>query len=86
LVRQTEGEGTFQVTATTFGTAAPSCTGDCNSDGAVTVDEVVKGVDIALGSAAIAECPSFAASGESVVTVDALITAVINALGACPAS
>ncbi len=33
-----------------------ACVGDCNADGAVTVDELLLGVNIALGSAAATAC------------------------------
>ena len=35
------------------------CTGDCNSNGEVTVDELIVGVNIALGNAQLNTCPSF---------------------------
>src|SRR6185369_1131857 len=38
---------------------AASCVGDCNDDGVVTVDELVKGVNIALDSLALDQCPRF---------------------------
>jgi hypothetical protein len=64
--------------------AAPvPCTGDCDASGEVTVDELIRGVNIALGTAAVAQCPSFDANGDGAVTVSELITAVNNALGGC---
>jgi hypothetical protein len=84
LVDRVEGAGTYQVTATTFA-AMIACAGDCNGDGAVTVDELIKGVNIALGTAPLDQCPSFDANGDLVVTVDELIRAVNNALAGCAA-
>lgn len=62
-----------------------TCVGDCSGDGSVTVDELIRGVNIALGSAAVAQCPSFDANGNGSVTVDELVRAVGNALDGCPA-
>jgi cysteine-rich repeat protein len=63
--------------------AAPQpCTGDCNGNGEVTVDELITGVNIALGSAAVDSCPAFA-DGAGVVDISQLIRAVNNALGIC---
>jgi hypothetical protein len=80
-----EGGGTYQVTATTFADVPP-CAGDCNADREVTVDELIKGVNIALGSAPLEQCPSFDANGDAEVTVDELVRAVNNALAGCPGS
>ncbi len=60
-------------------------TGDCNGDLEVTVDEIIRGVNIALGNAAISQCPSLDSNGNGEVTVDELILAVNAALGAGPA-
>ena len=85
LVRLNQGAGAFQVTATTFAAAsALPCTGDCNGDGAVTVDEMVAGVAIALGGGALASCPALDANGDGVVTVDEIVAAVTYALNGCP--
>jgi hypothetical protein len=40
--------------------AAPTCVGDCDDDGTVTVDEIVKGVNIALGELPLDQCPRLA--------------------------
>lgn len=61
---------------------AQSCVGDCDEDGSVAVNELVLGVNIALGSAEISACPSFD-DGEGMVTIDRLIAAVNNALCGC---
>lgn len=62
---------------------AGSCAGDCNRDGAVTVDELIVGVSIALGTVPAAQCPAMDTSGEGQVTVDELIAAVTMALVGC---
>src|SRR4029453_10293572 len=46
-------------TATQIATLNQRCVGDCNNNGSVTVDELVKGVGIALGSLPVSACPSF---------------------------
>jgi hypothetical protein len=74
------GRGTYQVTTTTFGAA---CAGDCNSDGAVTVDELITGVNIALGGTPLEQCASLDSDGHGAVTVDELVRAVNNALTGC---
>lgn len=60
--------------------------GDCNGDHDVTVDELVKGVNIALGTLALGECRVFDSSNDSKVTVDELVVVVNNALNGCPAN
>ena len=65
--------------------ATPSggCVGDCDGSGEVTVAELTKGVDIALGTLPVSACPSFAAGGSGRVTVADLVRAVNNALTQC---
>ena len=65
-------------------TATPSgCVGDCNNGGTVTVDEIIKGVNIALGDATLGTCPQFAVDDSGTVTINALIIAVNNLLNGC---
>jgi hypothetical protein len=66
-----------------IGPETAACAGDCNGDGSVTVNELIQGVNIALGTMAVTECPSFDADGNSEVTVSELIKAVNNALTGC---
>lgn len=63
--------------------AAPRCVGDCDAGGLVRVADVVLGVRIALGEAPLSTCPAFDTGGGT-VTIDALVTAVGNALRGCP--
>lgn len=65
--------------------AAPACVGDCGRDGAVTVNELLVGVNIALGNLPIDRCTAFDANADGAVTIDELLAAVNNALGTCPA-
>jgi len=60
-----------------------NCAGDCDGGATVTVDELIKGVNIALGAAEIELCPSFDTNGSNTVTVEELIKGVNNALSGC---
>lgn len=64
---------------------AQTCVGDCNGAGSVEVNELILGVNIALGARPLTECPSFA-DGQGQVTVGRLILAVRNALDGCGGS
>jgi hypothetical protein len=61
----------------------PACSGDCNEDDNVTIDEIIRGVNIALGALDVDVCRSFDTSGDGEVTVDELIWAVNLALHGC---
>jgi hypothetical protein len=65
------------------GSTAALCAGDCNDDGRVTINELIRGVNIALGRAAIDDCPSFDPNLDGRVTIGELIRAVNNALNGC---
>ncbi|MBX3025140.1 hypothetical protein KF840_09540 [bacterium] len=66
--------------------AAQSCPGDCNGDGQVRVEEMIVGVRIALGEAALGDCPAFDASGDGELSINELVLAVANLLAGCPAT
>jgi hypothetical protein len=74
-------------TATPRETDTPSeigpCVGDCGGDEQVTVDELVTGVNVALGVTPLSACPDFDTSGDGAVTVDELLRAVNSALNGC---
>jgi len=59
------------------------CVGDCNSDGSVAINELITGVNIALGSSPLSACPSIDADDDGEVGINELITAVNNALNGC---
>jgi poly(3-hydroxybutyrate) depolymerase/6-phosphogluconolactonase (cycloisomerase 2 family) len=59
------------------------CVGDCDWDSQVTVDEVILGVNIALGAAPLSACEMFDDAGDGTVTVDTLVRAVNHALNGC---
>ena len=62
-----------------------ACPGDCGGDGEVTVNELIKGVNIALGNATVDTCPAFDLDGSGDVTIDEIIKGVNAALNGCPA-
>ena len=47
------------------------------------MDELVTGIDIALGSLPLHACPAFDSDGNGMVTVNELTSAVGNALNGC---
>src|SRR5262249_43822928 len=78
---------TTTVALLTLAATAPAiaqCLGDCSRDGAVTVNEIVVGVNIALESAPLSICPTFDGDGDDTVTVNELLVAVNHALVGCP--
>lgn len=60
------------------------CPADCSYDGAVTVDEIVRAVNVALGTGSLAWCLPADASGEGDVTIEELLRAVGASLDGCP--
>lgn len=64
------------------GTTLP-CVGDCNRDGNVIVNELVTGVNIALGFTAVKLCGKLDRDGSSSVSVDELVQAVKALLRGC---
>jgi len=74
--------------ATPTPTPQQLCYGDCTGDGAVTIDELITLVNIALGNATVDACPQALderfCPGE--VFVDCILRAVNNALVGCPSA
>lgn len=71
-------------TPTSAATPHVACAGDCNGTGEVTINELLLGVNIALGNMSAAACPAFGKGGEVAVTVADLVRAVGAALNGCP--
>ena len=77
---------TESVPATSTATESPVATapaviaGDCDSGGGVSIDELVRAVGIALGTQAIAACPSADVNHDGSVRIAELIQAVNAAL------
>lgn len=61
-----------------------SCTGNCNADDRVAVDEIVLGVNMALGFLPVALCPMFDRDGDGGIRIDELIEAIDFSLRGCP--
>lgn len=74
---------TTSPTATTSASPGGACTGDCDGSDAVTVDEIVRGVVIALGNRPVEDCLAFDRNRDGVVTVDEIVDAIGNALNGC---
>ena len=64
--------------------AALACPGDCDGDGRVTIAELIRGVNIALGNAPLSNCPAFDLNANGAVAVNELIAAVNASLTGCP--
>ena len=63
---------------------AVRCHGDCDSDGRVTIGEVIEGVAMVLGTLPSAGCAALDSNADGAVTVDELLVAVNMALAGCP--
>jgi hypothetical protein len=78
--------GPASVPASTFSLGAddfPVCVGDCNNHGAVTVEDVLTMVNVALGNAPVGDCIAGDPNDDSQITVDEILTAVNSALNGC---
>jgi hypothetical protein len=67
-------------------TALVVCEVDCDGDRQVTVDELIRGVGIALDSEPLAACTAADVGGDGEVTVDNLVAGLGRALNGCPAA
>ena len=66
-----------------LGAPAVACVGDCNADGVVAVDELVRGVTIALGAGTAGACIAMDPDRSGAVGVDELVFSVGAALHGC---
>jgi uncharacterized delta-60 repeat protein len=64
--------------------ALAGCSGDCSRNGVVTVDELVTGVNIALGLQSLHVCGSYDTNGDGRIDIAEIIAAVRQALDGCP--
>ena len=64
-------------------TPAFICVGDCNLDDAVTIAELLRMVNIALGDAAVDTCEAGDSNHDRVVTINEILQAVSRALTSC---
>ena len=58
--------------------------GDCNFDQTVTVNELISGVNVALGTSPVDTCVEADVNGDGEVAVNEIVTAVNAALGSVP--
>ena len=88
VTRSLNGQGGPHAAGTAVTPTAPPspCVGDCDQSGTVTVDELIKGVNIALGILPLAQCPQFDCNSNGQVTIDCLVKAVNAALNGCVAT
>lgn len=63
--------------------AVASCTGDCDGGGSVSIDELIRGVNIALGTLGVEQCAAFDADGGGNVDISELVRGVNAALNGC---
>src|SRR3990170_2917483 len=76
---------TFAGAVSGIGFAAEEvCPGDCNGDWSVSIDELIRGVNMALGRTDSDDCPAFDASGDHRAAVDELLAGVRSTLAGCP--
>ena len=81
-VAETNEENNHAVrTFTTSGVSV--CTGDCNDDRRVGIDELIRGVNIALNTQLLDQCRVFDNNGDGKVAINELVAAVNNALIGC---
>ena len=84
LVHRSAGSGTFQLNVTAVVEATPQpCSGDCNGNGAVDVEDLVTGVNIVLERDAASTCTALDENSDGAVTVEELVAGVANALRGC---
>ncbi len=79
----TSGGGDTPTPTFTLTPDPSGCVGDCDDDGRVSINELIQGVNIALGRAPVDQCPSFDRNLDDNVAINELIAAVNNALNGC---
>lgn len=70
-------------TPTATPTGGPGCPGDCDGSGMVSIAEIIRGVNIALGNALLSTCPAFDLDGNGEVSVNEIIAGVNRAQNGC---
>ena len=64
-------------------TPADACVGDCDRDDEVTIAELLRMVNIALGDASVDTCEAGDSNHDRLVTINEILQAVSNALAGC---
>jgi hypothetical protein len=62
---------------------ASQCPGDCDTDGAATVDELLYGVSVLLGRSPLGRCAVLDRDQDATVSVNEIVAAVDSALSGC---
>jgi hypothetical protein len=70
-------------TGTPTATGRVLCPGDCEGTRTVTIADLIKGVNIALGQAAVGTCPAFDLDNNGKVSINELVAAVNSVLDGC---
>jgi hypothetical protein len=70
-------------TATRTSPPVEDCVGDCSVDRVVTVGELVRAVNIALGILSMDACQGVDTDGDGAVSVDELLRAVLASIASC---
>ncbi len=65
------------------GASGASCTGDCDGDGTVTINEVITMVNVTLDGSNAVTCTAGDANDDNAITVDEILAAVNAALSGC---
>lgn len=78
-----EGVATATPSPSPTATPPPACGGDCDGDGAVTIDELVRGVALALAGGTPADCAALDRDGDGRIDIGELVAAVGHALAGC---
>src|SRR6516225_9005962 len=71
------------LTAVCVARPSAGCVGDCNGDGKVTIDELVRAVNIALGEASVDVCDAVDNDRNGMISVDELVRAITKSLSDC---
>lgn len=66
--------------------AGAVCGGDCNGSGAVTIEELILAVGIALGTTPVSTCGAIDTDSDGQASIAELVAAVGHALDGCPAA
>jgi hypothetical protein len=68
------------------GVADPdACVCDCNGDGEITIDEIIRAVNIGIGLLALEQCPAGDANNDLQVSIDEIIRGINGGIDGCVA-
>ena len=60
-----------------------ACAGDCDGEGEVEINELIRAVNISLGFAPVSDCLAVDRDGSGTVSIAELIAAVRNSVEGC---